>query len=585
MNAVVFKKDENQDIQEDWKISNLIIDGNFDGSINGMIFSEKILHFDNMRDVKITGRKYFDTVVTNTTLSQNVNNVDLYNWIHRATFHNQTKVQYFTGHVIAKKAKFFNSLKTLGLVNGRTFNPNTVLLRSAENPQILRGNLTLISTGTGVEIENLRIGSTLNGNDVNYLLQDSFKSADPQIDSQLVFDKPLEVDHLETEQRIFGVDMEQFVKESNASRNLQNFENNLRYLSKIGENINSSLNDPAIELNHFEYIQSIVGVNIKKIVSLKISNESFLAVHERNEDTSSDVIKFYCWNRRKELFEEEPSVIPILYNLQAIEISQFDKVIYDSKDHLFVEIFDKSTQNFIQQLMILDFKSRTFVNEISATSPVSTKLFTVVKKHPCYGAIVKDIENINLVCISETTLMKTPPIRMVKTLNNVVVMLVTIDNELKIQIWNGEKFVNTLNVLKPQTFTIVHHKHKYYLAVISGRVEKSTHHGSIEIFESADDLIDFTRVQSFEVENPFKLKFSVIPTGDLLLYILTKHPGKALVVYVHAGASYFTKFIGEEVTIINTGTDLMSMSIDEKHEIILIVAKEVFVMKAVLKKY
>lgn len=582
-------KNESQKINENWKINTLIVHGDYDGYINGIYFDDEILRNDNIETTKITGIKYFDTVESKFLQTRYVNNVDLIDWIQHTIYLNVSFPQQFVNHVKVQNAKFFNNFLAYGKVNQKEINPNTVLLRTKNEEQIITGSLYLNSTEKPIVIQSIET-TDLNGRDANEWMSNSFKSSDPDIDSHLIFEKQLDVNHLETNQKIFNVDMEQFARESNASKRLENFENNLRYLRRVGENIKSSLDDPAIELNHFEYIQSLIVNDVQKVVSLMISSETFVAVHERNEN--ADIVRFYRWNREKNLFVEETATTPLQYNFQVYEISQFGKVTYAENDYLFVEIFDKTTKVFHQNLMRLDYKSRTFVSEITSNSDISNEFFTFQSgEHSCYGTLIKNVQNIHFHCaeIPEPTLVRTSPIRMIKSLKNLFILLVAVDdNRSQIQIWKEGKFVNALNVLQPQSFTITHYKDKFLLAIISGAVEKSVHHGSIEIFESSDSIIDFISVQSFEVENPFKLQFSTIPTGDLLLYILTNQPGKALVVYVHAGASHFTKFIGEAVTIINNGIDLVPISIEEKnekHEIVLIVSKEIYVIKAVLKEY
>lgn len=570
----------------------MIVEGNFFGPINGLRFYDDVLHETSLETAEITGWKYIKSVDAYTTTSRHINRVDIHDWVSKAIYKNVNSTQTVDGYVTMHNAKFYENVIAPGYVNGKIINKDTVLVRSPENlldARTLLGNLSLISSQQAPStIAKIKIAESLNGKDVNVLMADSFRSDDDVIDSKLIFDEPLEVENLETEAKIFGVDMDQFVRESGASRNLEQFQRDLHFLRKVGKDIDASFKDHAKELNHFEHIQSIPALKALNFVDFKILTEQFVAVHEKNQSSPFDTVKFYRWNRDKEQFLEDARVEPLKFNVELFEIIQLDKVVYANADHLFVELLDKSTNFYTQSLMIFNIQSQIFVPVVQLNSGMSTRLLTIGNGiRACYASFVIGTGNLAITCeTSAAVILKTPPIKSIDSLNNLLIILVaTNDTDSQIQVWRGERLVSALNILNPQSFTIAHHNSLYTLAVISGRVEKSTHHGSIEIFETVDDVIDFQRVQSFEVENPFKLRFSAIPTGDLLLYILTKQPGKALLVYVHAGASHFTKFIGDEVTIVNTGTDMTSISIDKQHEVVLILAKEIFVIKAVLKEF
>lgn len=138
--------------------------------------------------------------------------------------------------------------------------------------------------------------------------------------------------------------------------------------------------------------------------------------------------------------------------------------------------------------------------------------------------------------------------------------------------------------MNPQNFASVRYNGKIFLAVTSDKIQQSVHHGSIEIFESSENEVNFVHVQSFVLENPFQVKFSNISSGDLLLYALTKNPGKSLNIFKYAGASYFIEAI-ESSTIVNTGTDLSTITAGGSREFVAIVSGDVSIIEAVLKKY
>jgi hypothetical protein len=587
----VLRKGKDQTINQKWHVKKLIIDGDFTGTINGLNFVDDVLHTGNWETAVVTGFKKIHTMNVSDVSTRFINGIDVENWLNHTVMINAATPQEIEGRVRLTSPVFYNDLQVDGRVNGIEFNSETVLTKSGEG-QLINGDLTIRSmTPQGMKsllIENLFLQNGINGRNVKKLYEKALKTIDTKIDSKrLVFEKPLTVKSLETSKSIFGVNMAEFQDESDRNNNFVKFHEDLEYLRHVSDDLRSSASDIAVELSHFEFHQSLQGVNIQKTVPITINVGSevgfFLAVHERNTNTSLEVIKFYRWNRTVNNFVDDGSIQPIVFSSASFEITKFDRVFYRRVDHLFVEIFDRAANHFVQQLMALDLVNRLFVPVLDDKRSTSTEFFTLdPQTSDCVGSFSPFLPNINIVCASSPpTIIKTDPIRMVSSQNDVIILL-TDDHQL--QVWQQQKIRQVLKVMNPQSFASIRFEGKIYLAVTSDRVEQSIHHGSIEIFESKENEINFAVVQSFDLENPFMVQFSVIPSGDLLLYILTKNPGKALSVFKYAGASFFVESI-QSSTIINTGSHLTSINIDGQTEFIAVVSNEVFIIEAVLKEF
>lgn len=574
-----------------WKVEKLIFEGDFTGSINGLNFTNDVLHTGNWETAAVTGYKKIHTMnVTNVNVRY-INKIDVEDWLSHSVMITAVNEQVIEGKVQLVSPVFYNDLQVAGDVNGITFNPMTILTKSGEG-QYINGDLNVRTmTPQGMKslfIENLLLRFGINGKNVSEMYEKVLKTVDSKIDSKrLVFEQPLIVGSLDTSKSIFGVNMANFQLESDKSGKIVKFQDSLEYLKHVGEDLRSSANDVAVELNHFDFHQSLQGMNIQKTVPFTVVVGSIidfvLGVQERNTNTSLEVIKFYRWSRTENSFIDDGTMLPIVYSSGSFEITRFDKVFLRRIDHLFVEVFERNTNSYLQQLMVLDVANQRFVPVISDKKPISTQYFTVdPESSSCYGSVSPSLPNINIICTgSSPTILKTDPIRMVSSQNGLIILL-TDDHQL--QIWQNQKIQQVLKVMNPQNFASARHDGKLYLAVTSDRVEQSIHHGSIEIFESQDNQINFSLVQSIDLENPFMVQFSVIPSNDLLLYILTKNSGKALSVFKYAGASFFVETI-QSSTIINTGSHLDTVNIDGQTEFIAVVSNEVFIIEAVLKEF
>lgn len=519
-----------------------------------------------------------------------VNDIDVADWFENAIFLNLNGEQVIEGKVELGQAVFYDDVQVFGTVNEINFNPETVLTKSGEG-QVINGDLTIITMSPEVRkqlfIENLYLLEGINGKNLSEIYANTLKRGDTKIHSKkLLFEEKLVVDVVETTKDIYGVNIAEFLAGSDASHKLVKFQSNLEYLTRVGDNLKASAKDVAIELTHFEDIQSLNGVNIQKTVQFTIrtglSLQYIIAVHERNTNTSFEVIKFYRWIHERKLYVDDGSIIPLQYSVDSYQITRLNKIIYKGIDHLYVEIFDKTAKAFFQSLMLFDPASRMFIATIRDQSPNSALFFTLNDGlSSCYGSICPSFVDLRIVCEGTvSTVLQTAPMRMVSSQNDIIILL-TDDHQL--QIWHQQKIHQVLNVLNPQSFSSIAYNGKLYLAVTSDKVEQSIHHGSIEIFESGPE-VNFVHVQTMYLENPFIVQFSVIPSGDLLLYVLTRNPGKALSIYKYAGASYFVESIGSKTTI-NSGNDLSTIRIDDKIELIAIASNEVFIIEAVLKEY
>lgn len=582
----ILRHGQEQTIAGNWNVAKLIIEGNYTGTINGLDFHNDVLHTGNWETAEVTGSKEFRAIEAYDMKTQFVNGIDVNDWLANAVQLNSTAEQTIAGLTSFKQAVFYDDLQVLGTVNGLTINPDTVLTKSGEG-QVITGNLTIETmTAHGAKpcfIDQLFLRFGINDKNFTELFLNTLKRSDTKIESKrLVFENTLTAGTVDTERSMYDVNMAEFLKSSDTSKKLVKFQNNLRYLREVGHSLENSFKDSAVELSHFDHHQSLHGADIQKIVSLASGKDYFLAVHERNFNTSTELIRFHRWSGELKSFVDDGSALPLQYSMASYQITRLGMVTYKRLDHLFVEIFDKTEKNFFQNLMQLDPASKTFTANFTMTSKFSSQFFTLDDgAGSCFGYIYPSFENLNIFCDSKgTTVWKTAPIRMVSSQNGIIILL-TDDHQL--QVWYQQKIRQVLKVMNPQSFTSIRYGGKFYLVVSSDKVEQSIHHGSIEIFESGDD-INFKLVQSFELENPFLVEFTKIPSGDLLLYILTRNPGKTFNVYKYAGASYFVETIGSS-TIVNTASDLCTINIDDHSEFIAVVSGEVFIIEAVMKEH
>lgn len=582
----------NQNIIGTWHIKKLVLYDEFTGSINNLNFYDDVLHTGNMDSAMITGHKEFLNFNTNNVDTVFVNGIHLSDWFEHSVFLNVAQEQIIQGRVTIIDAFFYNDINVQGLVNNMNFNRNTVLTKSDDN-QIINGSLTISPQNDGkissLFIDQLQLHDGINGKNINHLYDNALKVGDTYINSNLLeFENQLIVGHLQVGNNIYDVNVKNFSQELDKSSKITNYQNNMEHLTKVADELIGSYDDVVVELSRFEYLQSLYGVNVQKTIPLAVkigpTVEYILVVHEQNYNVSLEVLTFYKWSCEENIFIYDSHIAPRHFDMNKFRISALDKVIYKSTELLFVELFDLTTRMFTQWLMIFDPTSEKFEHLIETQSAESQFLFTINSDDSCFGSFSPGLSSITFICENpaQGAKIQTMPIKMVSSQNKIMILLT---EGYQVQIWNNKQIIQVLKVFNPICYASIYLNNKYYLAICSDKMDQSIHHGSIEIFESSDD-INFKLVQSLDLENPIKINFSLLPSGDLVLYILTSTPSKSLIVYLYSGVSYFTEII-DSSTIVSSGIDLATIKINNEIELLSIVSKtnEIFLIEAIVNKY
>lgn len=579
----------------DFRVKRLIIHGDYDGLINGMNIQSDLLHVGNFETAVVTGHKKISYLNAFDINTQFVNEVDVKYWMENAVMLNSSHEQVIEGHVIFKQPVYIdNNLQVYGTVNGIRISPENILTKSTEN-QVINGDVTIkIMPPEGarmnqVLIENMKLNNGINGKNWNSFVENVFTRDTDYINSKrVVFEKELHMNSVSTNKSIYGTDIGEFLMGSSSNNRMIQFRNNMQYLSKVGDDLMRSLSTDVVELSHYEHHQTISGTNIKKTILFSIPNHHqinyILGIHQIIENPSTEIIKFYHWNRETQQFVIDDSMVPLQYNLRAFEVKQFQKIVYRGVDHLFVELFDRSKKTHLQYLYVYDVVNKILVPVIQSESPNTAKFFTWKDGSlPCYGSMYYSSENVFVDCEGKLeTIIKTKPLKKIKSENDILILL-TVDD--MVQVWHNEKFHNLPQIINPQSFTSVRYNDKIYIALRSDKFEGTVHHGYINILVSPTDNIKFEHLQKLSLNIPSDVQFSIIPSGDLMLYVLTRNPTKALSIYTYAGNSNFIEST-TDTTIVSEASDLDVINIDGNIQVLSIVSGDnVYIIQAVLMEY
>lgn len=389
----MLRLDREQAITDEWFVKQLVIHGYYGGLVNGLNLSTDVLHAGNLATSEVTGVKKFTTVEADHVFTQFINDVDVVDWFTNAVRLNSSEEQYIDGHVDLANPVFYNDIQVDGLVNGIDFRPETLLTKSGEG-QVISGDLTL-QTMTEQEmkplfIEYLYLSESINGWNVTDMFLNTFKRSDTKIDCDLVtFENKLIADSVTFDKLVYGVNVSDLLGRMENSKKLEKFQSSLAQLEKVGDDLRRCNDEVVVELSHFEFHQSLLGVNIQKTVPLTVKGAAVLAVHERNTNTSFEVVRFNQWHEESQSFVDDATIAPMSFSFASYELTKLDRVVYKAVDYLFVELFEKESRSFFQSLMTFDEHSRSFVAAVQTQSPRKCATFHLQRR--CHRLLRNDL--------------------------------------------------------------------------------------------------------------------------------------------------------------------------------------------------
>lgn len=92
---------------------------------------------------------------------------------------------------------------------------------------------------------------------------------------------------------------------------------------------------------------------------------------------------------------------------------------------------------------------------------------------------------------------------------------------------------------QPRSIATVSYNGFYYLAVASGHLQNAIFSGRLEIRKFDELNSQFVPWQSLELDAPIQVEFSVLPSNELVLYVVTDNPTEPLLVYRYEGIAGF----------------------------------------------
>ncbi|GAB0097439.1 hypothetical protein DMENIID0001_130760 [Sergentomyia squamirostris] len=551
----------NQTITGNWTVQDVIVDGDVENDlINGVNiedFMRKDVEFNN-----VTGLKRLHHLVMQNLQCEGrciVQDVNINQWFADAVFLIGNHTIHDT--VTLRAGIFHTDITVHGLVNNITFNPDTILTK--DNDQIIEGNIyidnrskdkTRLHSLTFHKLDTVMV----NDENVDDFLTNVATTKDYSIgtnfvETPVVFEKPLTVQNLQCPGHLFGMNMSELTEEMELAQDLSTIEKKLTKLYEKTKNlVEHHASGNAFYVTHYTVAQILPGI-IKKIVPIELQKNGkinlYLAILAGS--LNDTIIKFYRIDefQRKQFIESDIKAIRFADG----DIASIGKLHLLGQDFLFTEKYSHEMKYKQTIFHYVQDNIKVIYERFTKTPRRIASVKQDVKSECIVEYSVKDSE-VSVECLSiyEAGNISWVPYQKLKIVGikeilplriNMFAVLTANGTIAILQHHPGKKWQEkqTLPIINPLDMSSENFEGHLFLAICSGQTRNSVHHGSVEIFRHIGK--QFVHFQHIPIESPTRISFSILPTGEFVLYVLTGNPGQPLIVYIYSGISGFRQFV------------------------------------------
>ncbi|XP_052862925.1 uncharacterized protein LOC128269484 [Anopheles cruzii] len=560
----VFRYHEDQEISGNWFFHDVEIKGRVDFQyLNGLNIETDLLRTDvpvnNVTATKHFRELHVDRIVCAAPCT--IQDVDMDEWFANALRlkGNQT----IEGTLRIEDGVFTGGVEVLGLVNGVPFDADHLLLKSA--PQNVNGTLTLITKFPSENkifpllFESLH-ASKINGKNVSRFLANVARNdqSPVTINTPVTLVQPLEAEETLFEgDLLFGVNVTELIEDTSYKASVSELTSQVRSLNSVNEKLVENIYDESPVFSHFDRLKTLAVKAVRMLVLtvLQLHEPVELLVVQCVEPAAID---FYHWSSNPAqpftVAKSFPSIV-----VRDRTIVNMKRVRLGSRQHLFVEFYEPDRSAFTQQILDTRDASTGVAQFVPLYVMNSTRSRDIVwlrlVKLDCIVMYAKGKIGFEVRCVREENLMHIldvrqldetlAPVQMVALENHVIIL----DNSDRVQVWRSTakfylKHHQTITASHPSYLSVARYENQLLLAINSEHTPNTAHHGSIEIWRktlSANGT--FAQHQLILTKLPKQLKFSVLPTKELLLYTLTENWLHPLVVYRYEGVTGFREVL------------------------------------------
>ncbi|XP_015834885.2 uncharacterized protein clos isoform X1 [Tribolium castaneum] len=520
---------------EDCTIDNL--SGDF--LVNNLDLEIDVMRYD--KDNMVTGVKIFENLdVDYLKLEKNIKiqDVDVLDWFKNSVL--KTTSFNITADKIFKNAKFVNGFQVSGKLNGHTFDSKNIMV--TDIPQEITGKKIIHSTRLSpVVFKSIKLKGLLNDVDLSNLINDqAYKNQDNVFKTKLNFDNNITANNLVIRKTYQGINMTELIMNVTNLGVLNNLLKQYNTLLDMTYKLENSVKAQAYFVHHYKTVQIIPLVTDSKVI---FCSDNVLRVGSLVTDEDGLRMDLYGWHPEKQFANE--GIIKFTEPLTYVDQVFSGRYIYMERPNGTASFTLMSRPVLQNTWTILTNLTRSTTSFVLSYTGTNCTLFIYSN---CAPKIFCEIEgSIELLQTLEASIgLEGSSISIDGTL---FLAIITEPRdgllESEIDLWrlnNNTGYFEihqTVFEAQPRSVATASYNGFHYLAVACGHLQNAIYSGRVEIRKFDESSLQFVPWQSLELDAPIQVEFSVLPSNELILYVVTDNPTQPLLVYRYEGIAGF----------------------------------------------
>ncbi|CAH0560860.1 unnamed protein product [Brassicogethes aeneus] len=533
-----------------------VVNGEY--KVNDLDLESQVMRYD-VENI-VTGKKSFESMKVNTLHIKDhleVQKIALAKWL-RNVLQKEGAYQVQGNYTFNVPPTFESGISLKGTLNDINFNKDNIMM--ADIPQEITGQKTFKSDPLDpIHFKSVKIKKgAINGVFFSELMSNEARlDKDSTFESPMKFHNNITVDNININKLYNGVNVTELLKNISSLNSLNNFDDNYYDLKMMAQKIQTSLENQAYFLNYFKLVMTLIKTN--HIMGMTLEDNIDIMLTFSNRSNILEVGKF-------------------VLNPDAVTILPQDVIVMGSYPNVIVKVKlgNKDMLYFERELNRHNNKGASHIGEIVNIKPNNTVdiLYKFINNgsqfvssfhltsinEDCLAFIDLSETNIQIACENNGNIHYLPPLshrtahelQFMNILNETYMVVISHEFEHKASCTEILKFDPTslefksqqiIYEDKPKAVHSILYNGQHYLAVVSGHMQNTMIFGEVTIRRFNFTSKQFEVWQVLNLKAPHKVQFSILPSNELVLYVLTESPTEPFIVYIYNGISGFTEII------------------------------------------
>lgn len=349
-------------------------------------------------------------------------------------------------------------------------------------------------------------------------------------------------------------------------------------------------------VNHFAIRQSLAGRLSFLEPFAEMGGEGSRPIHHliRVLASTPSVMEFYTYSAERQQFEKTNFVTEL--NDMIVDLKALDRV--NGQPLLFIQTYNAFHNTFKQFLFGLTREHNLKVLFEKSTAD-SFLIDTIVVNNEDFIAVHSKVaKSIDIYSISEqipdnfkltlSSIIEKKSVKQIKSLDANLLLILTENKLVELFAFNTRTTMFdqklALSVLNPSQMTVVRFKGHYFVAVYClGDSRNPVAFGAIEVFVLSGNEAKHFQTVADKTATTLALRFAVLTSDELVLYVLTSNPASPIIVYQYSGIAGFTELIGTSIAPIGSKLATVELRDVDKNFAMMLTADETLIIEAVIQ--